>query len=60
MEHQSAVVRQFGSQAQFYLTSSVHAQSHDDFRALVEAKTQRFAGVRAAHRPARSAAESRK
>lgn len=29
MEHQGAVVRQFGSQAQAYLASSVHAQGHD-------------------------------
>lgn len=29
MEHQSAVVQQFGSQAHAYLTSSVHAQGHD-------------------------------
>ncbi len=27
------------------------ALGHDDFRAMVEAKTQRFAGVRPAHRP---------
>jgi putative transposase len=30
------------------------AWGRDDFRAMVEAKTQRFAGVRAAHRPAKS------
>jgi len=36
------------------------ALGHDEFRAMVEAKTQRFAGVRAAHRPARGAVESRK
>ncbi|WP_297830435.1 hypothetical protein [Thermomonas sp.] len=30
------------------------AYGRDDFRAMVEAKTQRFAGVRPAHRPARS------
>lgn len=29
MEHQGAVVQQFGSQAQAYLTSSVHAQGRD-------------------------------
>ena len=29
------------------------AYGRDDFRAMVEAKTQRFAGVRPAHRPAR-------
>ncbi|MBD8873430.1 class I SAM-dependent methyltransferase [Rhodanobacter sp. DHB23] len=29
MEHQGAVVRQFGSQAQAYLSSSVHAQGRD-------------------------------
>ena len=29
------------------------AYGRDDFRAMVEAKTQRFAGVRAAHRPAK-------
>lgn len=29
MEHQGAVIRQFGSQAQSYLTSSVHAQGRD-------------------------------
>ncbi|BFI97181.1 MAG: class I SAM-dependent methyltransferase [Rhodanobacter sp.] len=29
MEHQGAVVRQFGSQAQAYLASSVHAQGRD-------------------------------
>ncbi|WP_297830441.1 transposase [Thermomonas sp.] len=32
------------------------AYGRDDFRAMVEAKTQRFAGVRPAHRPARSSA----
>lgn len=31
------------------------AYGRDDFRAMVEAKTQRFAGVRPAHRPAKSA-----
>ncbi|THD04810.1 hypothetical protein B1991_17225 [Rhodanobacter lindaniclasticus] len=36
------------------------AFGRDDFRAMVEAKTQRFAGVRTAHRPARGAAERRK
>ena len=30
------------------------AYGHDDFRAMVEAKTQRFASVRSAHRPAKS------
>ncbi len=30
------------------------AYGRDDFRAMVEAKTQRFASVRPAHRPARS------
>ena len=30
------------------------AYGRDDFRAMVEAKTQRFADVRPAHRPARS------
>ena len=30
------------------------AYGRDDFRAMVEAKTQRFASVRAAHRPAKS------
>ena len=29
------------------------AYGRDDFRAMVEAKTQRFAGVRPAHRPGR-------
>jgi len=29
------------------------AIGRNDFRAMVEAKTQRFAGIRAAHRPAR-------
>jgi ubiquinone/menaquinone biosynthesis C-methylase UbiE len=29
MEHQSTVTRQFGAQAQAYLTSAVHAQGHD-------------------------------
>ena len=29
------------------------AYGRDDFRAMVEAKTQRFAGIRPAHRPAR-------
>ena len=29
------------------------AYGRDDFRAMVEAKTQRFAGRRPAHRPAR-------
>jgi putative transposase len=32
------------------------AYGRDDFRAMVEAKTQRFAGVRPAHRPASSSA----
>jgi putative transposase len=32
------------------------AYGRDDFRAMVEAKTQRFAGVRPAHRPAKSGA----
>ena len=32
------------------------AYGRDDFRAMVEAKTQRFAGVRPAHRPAKSTA----
>ena len=36
------------------------ALGRDDFRAMVEAKTQRFASVRAAHRPARGASENRK
>ncbi|MGB3461837.1 MAG: hypothetical protein WBA33_07730 [Rhodanobacter lindaniclasticus] len=36
------------------------AFGRDDFHAMVEAKTQRFAGVRTAHRPARGAAERRK
>ncbi|WP_374554656.1 transposase [Thermomonas sp.] len=35
------------------------AYGRDDFRAMVEAKTQRFAGVRPAHRPARSSATDR-
>ena len=30
------------------------AYGRDDFRAMVEAKTQRFAGVRPAHRPGRN------
>ena len=30
------------------------AYGRDDFRAMVEAKTQRFAGVREAHRPRKS------
>jgi putative transposase len=30
------------------------AYGRDDFRAMVEAKTQRFASVRPAHRPART------
>jgi putative transposase len=30
------------------------ALRHDDFRAMVEAKTRRFAGTRPAHRPARA------
>ena len=30
------------------------AYGRDDFRARVEAKTQRFASVRSAHRPAKS------
>ncbi len=30
------------------------AYGRDDFRAMVEAKTQRFASVRPVHRPARS------
>jgi putative transposase len=30
------------------------AYGRDDFRAMVEAKTQRFASVRPAHRPSRS------
>ena len=30
------------------------AIGRDDFRAMVEAKTHRFAGVRPAHRPART------
>lgn len=33
------------------------AYGRDDFRAMVEAKTQRFAGVRPAHRPARDVPE---
>ncbi len=33
------------------------AYGRDDFRAMVEAKTQRFAGVLPAHRPARVAPE---
>ena len=32
------------------------AYGRDDFRAMVEAKTQRFASVRPAHRPAKSSA----
>lgn len=32
------------------------AYGRDDFRAMVEAKTQRFAGVRPAHRPVKSSA----
>ena len=32
------------------------AYGRDDFRAMVEAKTQRFAGVRPTHRPAKSSA----
>ena len=32
------------------------AYGRDDFRAMVEAKTQRFAGVRPAHRPVKSGA----
>lgn len=36
------------------------AYGRDDFRAMVEAKTQRFASVRPAHRPARSIVETRK
>jgi len=34
------------------------ALGHDDFRAMVEAKTQRFAGTRPAHRPARTPSKS--
>ena len=30
------------------------AYGRDDFRAMVEAKTRRFAGVRPAHRPAKA------
>ena len=30
------------------------AYGRDDFRAIVEAKTQRFSSVRPAHRPAKS------
>lgn len=34
------------------------AYGRDDFRAMVEAKTRRFASVRPAHRPAKSATTS--
>jgi hypothetical protein len=34
------------------------AYGRDDFRAMIEAKTQRFAGVRPAHRPAKSTGTS--
>ena len=46
MEHQGTVARQFGPQAQAYLTSSVHAQGHD---------LAQLAGI-AAHVAARGAA----
>lgn len=36
------------------------ALGRDDFRTMVEAKTRRFAGVRPAHRPARSLIEAEK
>ncbi|MBA2079608.1 transposase [Rhodanobacter sp. PCA2] len=36
------------------------ALGRDDFRSMVEAKTQRFAGVRPAHRPSRGAHAGRK
>lgn len=36
------------------------ALGRDDFRAMVEAKTRRFASVRPAHRPARSVTEAEK
>jgi putative transposase len=35
------------------------ALGRDDFRAMVEAKTQRFAGVRPAHRPTRNSSNDR-
>jgi putative transposase len=34
------------------------ALGHDDFRAIVEAKTYRFAGTRPAHRPVRAPSKS--
>ncbi len=36
------------------------AYGRDDFRAMVEAKTRRFAGVRPAHRPASAATDAGK
>ncbi|GAB2514634.1 transposase [Lysobacter humi (ex Lee et al. 2017)] len=44
-EHDLAAIRAYLQQQR--------AHGRDDFRAMVEAKTQRFAGVRPAHRPAR-------
>ncbi|WP_460832717.1 hypothetical protein [Lysobacter humi (ex Lee et al. 2017)] len=44
-EHDLAAIRAYLQQQRAY--------GRDDFRAMVEAKTQRFAGVRPAHRPAR-------
>ena len=46
-----------GCQLHAYVLMDNHvhllANGRDDFRAMVEAKTQRFAGVRPAHRPGR-------
>jgi putative transposase len=36
------------------------ALGRDDFRAMVEAKTKRFAGIRPAHRPPRDNSNGRK
>ena len=38
----------------FSLLQQQRAYGRDAFRAMVEAKTQRFAGVRPAHRPAKA------
>lgn len=38
-------------QATRHYPQQQHAWSRDDFHAMVEAKTQRFAGIRPAHRP---------
>ncbi len=47
-EHDLAAIRAYLQQQRAY--------GRDDFQAMVEAKTRRFAGVRPAHRPARPGA----